>query len=856
MPQTISRSSSATGAMPMNRRATSYLHLTPPPYMCTTPFFDNQQEHPPRRSIFSDEQLLYLQHHPLALSEFESAFSSIFSPDPRPTSLPPRGVGPHFPPPEPSDNALLPALVPIPTATAAPSQSEASNLAVPSTTATGSLSDASPSPEPLDNALLPALVPIPTATAAPPQSEASTLAVPSPSSQPEASPPLTLAPPSSPSPLSGFETAHQSTPMPNPSTASMSISCTKYRVGQPPVRPLPLENTYDVAGVCSPDELDRLYEKVADILASRDIRRPECREPTDPWDSDDGSDDSICLVYRSIPGVPGSDRLTLLVTAVWTDSSAEHWKLAVQDIKPLVLSCLGQEADVEMIATYLTTLREIGPLGHYPLIQNNWDAISAEIKKVLQSHPASRDNLTTITVFRMGYHKKIEENPVTVYVSVTHDCPEASWPPIIDDINEILEPYPVELFFEHNYWTTTAFEPLAPSPESEVFFEDFSLRPYQECPDLGADIGAAQYIDLDGQRKNPTMGTLGCYVDFKDKHGERKTMALTDYHVCRPCVPGFTIEIDDDKKDPGMPLPGSLLETFDRSGIEPGHANVLSDIEHPSRMRHNANVYGLYDTLAGASGDEKLRSHTETELDIAQRAFCEDSNILGKVWAASGFDHRSTSTNSFLEWALIEVKPNRQGRNQLPGLSTWKAMYKSMRWPGPGGRENLKMYRHDTTLGTLELCTRVYMYGAASGLTVGHYQGVESHVGPKMKNANPSGASTNAYLIESLGTRPFCRPGDSGAVVYDAEGHALGWRGEEERGEVEGGEEEKGEEEKGEEEKGEEERGEVEGGEAEKGEEEEGEEEGGEEEGGEDKGGEEGGEGKGGEGKGGRGIET
>ncbi|KAK7222649.1 hypothetical protein V2G26_010652 [Clonostachys chloroleuca] len=430
----------------------------------------------------------------------------------------------------------------------------------------------------------------------------------------------------------------------------MSISCTKYRAGQPPVRPLPLENEYDVAGVCSPDELDKLYEKVADILASHDIRRPECREPTDQWDSDDGFDDSICLVYRSIPGVPESDRLTLLVTAVWTDSSAEHWKLAVQDIRPLVLSCLGQQADVEMIATYLTTLREIGPLGHYPLIQDNWDAMSGEIKKVLQSHPASRDNLTTITVFRIGYHKKIEENPVTVYVSVTHDCPEASWPPIIDDINEILKPYPVELFFEHNYWTHTAFEPLAPSPESEVFFEDFSLRPYQECPNLGADIGAAQYIDPDGEKKNPTMGTLGCYVDFKDKHGERKTMALTDYHVCRPCVPGFTIEINDDKKEPGMPLPGSLLETFDRSGIEPDHANVLSDIEHPSRMRHNANVFGLFDALAGASGDEEMRSHTETELDIAQRAFREDANILGKVWAASGFDHRSTPTDSYLEW--------------------------------------------------------------------------------------------------------------------------------------------------------------------------------------------------------------
>ncbi|CAI6100688.1 unnamed protein product [Clonostachys chloroleuca] len=128
MPQTMSRSSSATGHA--DESPCHELLAFHSSTICPTPFFDNQQEHPPRRSIFSEEQLLYLQNHPLALSEFESAFSSIFSPGPLPTSLPPRGVGPHFPPPEPSDNALLPALIPIPTATAAPSQSEASNLAV------------------------------------------------------------------------------------------------------------------------------------------------------------------------------------------------------------------------------------------------------------------------------------------------------------------------------------------------------------------------------------------------------------------------------------------------------------------------------------------------------------------------------------------------------------------------------------------------------------------------------------------------------------------------------------------------------------------------------------------------------
>ncbi|CAH0058031.1 unnamed protein product [Clonostachys solani] len=696
----MSRSSS-TEAIPRTnrRRATSYLYLAPRPVYVSTSLIDNQREHPPRQSLFSafsDEQSPYLQNHPLAPSEFETVFSSIFSSaPPRPTSLPP--LGPHFSPPEP-------ALVPIPTATAAPSQSEASNLAVPSTTA---------------------------------------------------SPPLTLAPPPS-------------------STTSMSISSTKYRVGQPPVRPLPLENAYDVAGVCSPDELDKLYERVADILASHEIKRPELREPTGPWDSDDGSDDFICLVYRSVPGVPDSDRLTLLITAEWTDSSATNWKLAVQDIRPFVVSRLGQQVHVEMIATYLTTPREIGPLGHHPLIQDNWDAICGKIQKVLQSHPASRDNVTLVTVFRMGYHKKIEDNPVTVYVSVTHDCPEASWPPIIDGINEILEPYPVELFFEHNYWTPTAFE-LRPPSSGKSFRKEFVRRPYQERPDLGADISPAQYIEHDGQKQNPMLGTLGCYVDFKTRHGEQKTMALTDYHVCRPCVPGYTLEETADEGKPnGMPLPGSLLKTLDRSGIDPDHAHVVSDMEHPSRQRHNINVAGLNASLE-KNPKGRIRSLVETRLGIAQRAFHEDANILGKVWAASGFDHRGTADDSFVEWALIEVQPNRRGSNRLPGLSAWESLYEFVDWPDEEeGMGSLKMYRHDTTLGTLEPGTKVFKYGAATGLTVGHYQQLRSVVGPSMLNANPSRATTMAYLVERVGDRQFSGPGDSGAVVYDQEGHALG----------------------------------------------------------------------------------
>jgi hypothetical protein len=38
--------------------------------------------------------------------------------------------------------------------------------------------------------------------------------------------------------------------------------------------------------------------------------------------------------------------------------------------------------------------------------------------------------MTSISLFRLGFSLVLDENPITVYVSVDYDCPESTWPPM------------------------------------------------------------------------------------------------------------------------------------------------------------------------------------------------------------------------------------------------------------------------------------------------------------------------------------------------------------------------------------------------------------------------------------------
>ncbi|CAI6100741.1 unnamed protein product [Clonostachys chloroleuca] len=246
----------------------------------------------------------------------------------------------------------------------------------------------------------------------------------------------------------------------------MEISSTKYHVGMPPVRPLPLENSHDVIDVCSPDVLDELYEKVADILHAQDISltKPSNAVYADliddwsPSSEDETSEDKdyierpISLVYRSYPDIPESARLTLLIIAPWT-TSPEAWELALQTIRPLVLEYLRtqQEVDVEMIDKYHFDSLSLSPVGDNPEFTRNWDGIRAQIVDVLKSNPASQGAMVTVMCFRAG-RTKSSDDPIAVYVCVSDDCAQADWPPIIADIKEIIDPHHLELIFEHNVW--------------------------------------------------------------------------------------------------------------------------------------------------------------------------------------------------------------------------------------------------------------------------------------------------------------------------------------------------------------------------------------------------------------------
>ncbi|VUC25753.1 unnamed protein product [Clonostachys rosea] len=592
----------------------------------------------------------------------------------------------------------------------------------------------------------------------------------------------------------------------------MEISSTKYRVGMPPVRPLPLKNSDKVAGICSSRVLDELYRKVADILRAHDITLPnpvkgwevkcategdgadedkeeeeEEEEEYNGWDDawdDNREDPSISLVYRSIPDDPDSARLTLLIIAHWSNSnSPEAWELAVQAIRPLVLEYLPtqQEVYVEMIAENLTVPLYISPVGDDPIIAQSWSEISTKIYDALEGNPASQGTMTCIDVMRLGTVKS-SENPITVYVSVSHECAETDWPPIIAEIEKIIEPYHLELRLQHDNWNY-----LAGNPEPRSLGK-MSMRllnqPYQERPNLGADIGAAVYTMHDQERDSPPLGTLGCYIDVITEHGEMKTMALTSYHVCRPCISGYQLEGSNGDLHNGRRVPDSDLRTFDREGVSPSDAHRLSPMEHPARLRHKTKVRTLQAKIAdfreGTGKDYKKRQLADFEA-----VFNTGRNILGKVWAASGFDRRIPNTDFLMDWALIEVNENRRGTNDLPGAHTWDVECATGDIPNEAGWMTLRMDQNGPVFSRLKSGTTVYKYGAATGPTAGIFSGQYARVGiPKPDASQPTSyqerqtnqhlKQTCVFIVDASDEVPLAGHGDSGAVVFSGDGHALG----------------------------------------------------------------------------------
>lgn len=501
-----------------------------------------------------------------------------------------------------------------------------------------------------------------------------------------------------------------------------------------------------------------------------------------------------------------------IVVNEWNpEESPRSWQKVVERLKIYVNGRVSEtpaanniDISVEMVFRDLERQKFISPVGPDPRLEAAWPQIKAGIFSILGDFDSTAGHMTAIALFRLGFGDS-GQNPKTVYVAVDYESPEVSWPPVVQKMQSFLDSsgFDLRVHLEHNTLGHQAF-PLYP-PDLTVEERLSSARDHNiptrmahSTPvNLGADIGAACYLErADKKITYPMVGTLGCWLEVKTIDKPWKVVALTNYHVIRPAVPGYIVGVTDAKSESGSvvrrskqtaPVKNSELWTADVKGLFPIKVSSCHRVEHPTRTKHNFTVAMMQNRIrqlsAADAAGAAARVTYEAELQKGIAFFDGDKHYFGKVWFASGYQQR-TLTNGRLDWALVAPsteEEERVGRNVLPSEDDWAAYYGLDSWPQPStfGGSLKPQFRsiHDLRNGY-----RVFKHGSSTMWTVGVFNRIKPDCSITDEKYMPGRTveqrrSTEYMFTSEVGRtdeKPFGARGDSGAVVWDEHGRALG----------------------------------------------------------------------------------
>ncbi len=557
------------------------------------------------------------------------------------------------------------------------------------------------------------------------------------------------------------------------------VSSVRYRVAAPPARPLPNENRWTKeCGLIQKFLGVTLENGFADILRKNDI------EVTGPPE----------LAFRCVQGDDDSSegQPTIIAVATWNEkTSPPVWERAVKQTKRFVDAKVlasgpeirGLNVGVEMIAEELTPNNYVSCIPNNELTESlvrDWDTIKANVGRTLESFPSTQGQVTSISLFKLGSSANLECNPLTVYISVDYESEEARWPPVANEIQRGLDSYGHNLRVHIEHGGPESYAPFRPllkpmtpqqTQEKRDFFNYSTDRLYKTTVGLGEDIGPAGYIKKpDGEETMPGVGTLGCWVEMKTTTTREWTKyALTNYHVVRPALEGFQLT---DKLTPGAPKVPSDLQRADLGGIAPNtkFQSSVMEIEHPTRSKHCFAV-GVLENVIKENPPSAERAEKEEYLDSINAFFNDGKHLFGKIFAASGYRRRSP-TNGRMDWALIKpLNANRVGKNTLPTFEEWRntenlpllvAQGKSLKQPFENGLRS-------TMNGAF-----IYKTGSSTGPTVGVFSRIKSDVTIKDDAHLALPVSEEFVYIGEPETERLANSGDSGSVVFDKQGRAVG----------------------------------------------------------------------------------
>ena len=459
---------------------------------------------------------------------------------------------------------------------------------------------------------------------------------------------------------------------------------------------------------------------------------------------------------------------------------------------------------VEVICKDLVREKYLSPLDDddtYPQILAAWPEIKAGIRYILESSPATVDCMTCIALFKLGFDW-LFDNPKTVYISLSHDSLESGWPPVLAEIQSLLDGYGFNLqaHMEHNFPSPLADFPLLPSTKTATQAEEMEkaqhfnmvLPPHLESKvNAGADIGACTYVPKvkdppygDSKDANPPVGTLGCWLEIKVRDRDWRTVGLTNYHVVRPCLPGYQIIETSKGLGSGPVEKDKALWKADREGLKTAGRGQRVQMESPTRAKLNFSVRLNRDEKVRLQQRELERESNAafiTEMEAQEKEwlafFNNQKHILGNVCFASGYLQRS-SQGGRLDWALIDpTEDSRVGQNLLPTMEEWRNGSYMSGYPKRRSGRITSPRQATSSIHHMKKDDLVYKVGASTKCTIGQFEGLKADCIIKeeryMQGCKELLRSTEFMFI---GTRdlPFARWGDSGSIVWDTNGCAVG----------------------------------------------------------------------------------
>ena len=468
------------------------------------------------------------------------------------------------------------------------------------------------------------------------------------------------------------------------------------------------------------------------------------------------------------------------------------------------------DMSVEMLWQDLVREKFVTPLGtlaeDYARLQTQWPSIRDSVRKILDTYSSTKNRVTCISLIRLGF-EKFGNNPRTVYIALNYDSPEGGWPPVLSDVQSFLDTkfndFGLKAHMEHGVPEPFLFDllPIEPIKEEDTDNKKklFNMEWSTELDTLttkvraGADIGAATYVPMEsqsGQLKNPPVGTLGAWlrIKFKGRDGWH-TFGITNYHVARACIEGFQVQMKLSKDEKQSYGPGvkqnSLLRDVDVKGFGTKDKEKRL-VESPTRSKLDYNVrLNRHEIRKLVQAENPLPEHAaeiaakREEEKTWLKFYNQDKHILGEFHYGSGYLQR-TPKNHRLDWALFCPKSERIGQNLLPTKAEWQMNDFADDLPRLVRAGNIiKSPEHNTTLlAQMASGTIVYKIGASTKCTVGKSVGFETvkiaeekYMGQPLKERE---SREHAFVGTRTGKYPFCNPGDSGAVVWDADGRAVG----------------------------------------------------------------------------------